>query len=660
MFTPICSWSQANDWYFPPDIKMDANGGGFSNFSWGTAITNCTTFKSQQGVLSTNSGGASYRAFNACSIYDFNGTNINPANWGADILFAVPGLCNQYWEVSWKYVWGPPHSLKLSIVKYNGENPEHLEYIEEEDITPDLVDIPEGTCGTTGSWDVAVSRLANDGSRTIYAVFGSGLVSWTIGASGSVSYNGLLATLPYAINHQVRMEVTSDGRHVLMNPCGYQGVMIYDLYPVHGAPNVRLIAVGKNIAGYEYVPASITGSNKRLYVSSHNTTSPFAGGITYYDFNTGSGPTVPFTYGSQQVFGFTEIELAKNGSLYFAFNPTFGSGNVSSAGDLYYFDPSLSSSASPTKAGSGGEVSTYYNWGYYIQRQIDGENYDVTDYAMPQPQFDINGKIQPNPFNVNDIWYCSNKLNLNTTITGYHTYYTVKVDTGTITTGMFGIKSFSQLGSSFPLLTINNSKIHDTLDLVAYMSRLGKYNGSIRVTVTAYGCNTDTNIQLFNVKNPISGLMLAVAANPCNNGKVNGIRVDQLPIADQVFTSTPCMNGWVGAQTGGVTNPAFAGTGTVTNVTQTIDDVDPNTGAFIANIGTLSSSNIPNSITYFSAIVYATNPGYFITNYMSAIYKTYRYTLAVTEDGCTATDTIYFRIARDANPSFLGPSSFGE
>src|SRR5690606_2025602 len=109
--------AQANDWYFPPDIQMDANNGSFSNFPWGSDITFCTTSGSQQGVLSDGTG-ENYRAFNACSIYNFDGVNINPSNWGADILFAVPGLCNEYWEVSWKSVWGPPHSLKLSITKY--------------------------------------------------------------------------------------------------------------------------------------------------------------------------------------------------------------------------------------------------------------------------------------------------------------------------------------------------------------------------------------------------------------------------------------------------------------------------------------------------------------------------------------------------------------
>lgn len=499
MLTPIFSWSQANVWYFPPDIKMDANGGGFSNFSSGTDITNCTTFKSQQGVLS-NSGGSSYRAFNACSIYDFNGTNINPNNWGADILFTVPGLCNQYWEVSWKYVWGPPHSLKLSIVKYNGENPENMEFIEEEEITPDPDDIPEGSCGPTGSWDVAVSLLANDGSRTIFAVSGKGLLSWTIDASGTISYDGLLATLPYAVDRQVRMEVTSDGNHVLMNPCGYQGVMIYDLYPVHGAPSVRLISVGKYISGYEYVPAGITGSNERLYVSSHDATSPYSGGITYYDFNTGSGPSTPFTYSSHQVFGFTEIELAKDGNLYFAFNPTFGSGNVSGTGDLYYFNPASASSASPTlSAYGGGEVSTYFNWGYYIQRQIDGENYDVTDYAVSQAQWDIETVIQPNPTIVNNLYICDSNLVLNSTILSYHTSYNVKVEFGTITGTTTKFFTPSIIQNNPISVTFPGSSHINTVNLPDYFTWLNNYIGAIRVTVTVNGCGNAANSMLFNV-----------------------------------------------------------------------------------------------------------------------------------------------------------------
>jgi hypothetical protein len=497
MLTPIFSWSQANDWYFPPDIKMDANGGGFSNFSSGTDITNCTTFKSQQGVLS-NSGGSSYRAFNACSIYDFNGNNINPSWQGADILFTVPGLCNQYWEVSWKFVSGPPHSLKLSIVKFNGENPENMEFIEEEEITPDPADIPEGTCGPTGSWDVAVSPLANDGSRTIFAVSGKGFLSWTIDASGTISYDGLLATLPYAVDRQVRMEVTSDGNHVLMNPCGYQGVMIYDLYPVHGAPSVRLISVGKYISGYEYVPAGITGSNERLYVSSHDATSPYSGGITYYDFNTGSGPSTPFTYSSHQVFGFTEIELAKDGNLYFAFNPTFGSGNVSGAGDLYYFNPASASSASPTQAASGGEVSTYFNWGYYIQRQIDGENYDVTDYAVSQAQWDIAGIIQPNWFTINNLYICDSILMLNALISSYHTSYSIKIENGTVSPPFYNFIASGTQFSPNPL-TINGSAANNSVNLIDVFSWLDTYTGAIKVTITVNGCGNASSYMLFNV-----------------------------------------------------------------------------------------------------------------------------------------------------------------
>jgi len=275
-------------------------------------------------------------------------------------------------------------------------------------------------------------------------------------------------------------------------------VMIYDLFPMHGAPNVRLISVGKIIAGYEYVPASITGSNDRLYVSSHNATSPYAGGITYYDFHSGSGPTTPYTYGVPSVFGFTEIELAKNGLLYFAYNPSYSSGFVSGAGNLYYFDPSLPSSSSPVQAASGGEVSTYYNWGYYIQRQIDGENYDVTDYSVSAAQWDIEGVIQPNWSTINNLYICDGVLMLNALINSYHTSFSIIVENGTITPPFY---TFTASGTQFSPspLTINGSATTNSTNLISSFPWLDTYTGAIRVTITVNGCSNVPSPMLFNV-----------------------------------------------------------------------------------------------------------------------------------------------------------------
>lgn len=661
--------AQANHWVFLPDIKMKTTGlasNAFSTFPGGSAITGClssTTPEQQPGVLS-NASESRFFAYTRCGVYNASGSvAASPGGTGHDILFPIPGNCNEYWAVQWVDAPGTPTSKALKIYKYSASGTT-LSATGITDITPSGT--TPGGCGLSPSIDVAVAPLANDGSREIYAVLGQGLVSWTISPTGSVTAHGEIYALPQAVNNSVRMEVSGDGRYLFMNACGtVQGVMVYSVE----TPGVATINIGRKVTGFEFVPGSRVNGNDRLYVSSHQTNPLPAGGIYYYDLSTGGGPYTASTYLTQPAFGYTEIEYAKNGLLYFAYNPSSGSGYVAGAGTLYSFNPTASSSTAPTQMLNGGTavpVNTYWTYGYYIQRQIDGENYDRADYSNAGSTyigFRSSGRYTTVD-EVPDVYLCDNTLEMFTDISRYHSFYRIKVETGTYTISSAPLP-IGVIFTPYPVqppsntFIVNSTKEKDTIDLAAYMDTLKRHLGPIRITITVPHCGDSIiNWRVINIKNPIAGLKLHVRANPCNNGIVDGYKRDELPIPDQIFTSTPCAKGWVGAQSGGISNFSFNGIGTVTDVTQTIDEVDPSTGAFIAFIGSKSEDFMPNSTTDFSEIVSNDAPGYFLMNYITAIYKTYRYTLSITANGCTSTDTLYFRIARDANPVSWGGGNF--
>lgn len=236
-----------------------------------------------------------------------------------------------------------------------------------------------------------------------------------------------------------------------------------------------------------------------------------------------------------------------------------------------------------------------------------------------------------------------------------HISGTTESMTITLTKGNWSSGGFAALpGSSnttSQYIVQNPGAIPDQALHSMFSTFLTGYEGYLQVSLTIdqNGCDNINDIptksQVFKLGNPVQ-FKLHTSATGCNNGQVD--RVTTLPISTVNFSGPPCQNGWVGAFTGGVESATFAGVGTVTSCTQTVQEVNPNTGAVIgANLGSISSSSVPNSLTQFVSIVGL----YFVTNFpgVASNNRTFKYTLSVTANGCSASNFTYFRIAQDGS-----------
>lgn len=348
--------------------------------------------------------------------------------------FAVPGLCNAYYRASWDLVLSGPHYTALRIYDVSA-NP----YGHPFNGTGDVFSLINDGSYYSGT-SVAVAPIKN-GTRKIYATYSNLIKVWTVNGDGTISGPTTLYTHAGSdfTDSRTETEVSSDGKYLLINSLGSPNsfLRLFDLttntltnYAVPGT---------SSIAGFEYVAS--WSATPRLYVSYNDCTPGFgsaSGDIGFGYFNVGTPGTLNSLSAPSGTnikgFGFSEIELAKNGNLYLAYNSSLLTPLTTSA-PLY----------SLTSAGVWGTVSSLSipfgstgNWGYALQKQIDGENYDAAAYTTPTvvaASVKVNGTTamtSPSPL-VPTVYTCiPDYLTLEADISGLMSEYELTFTKGTI------------------------------------------------------------------------------------------------------------------------------------------------------------------------------------------------------------------------------------
>jgi hypothetical protein len=399
----------------------------------------------------------------------------NPVDLDAS-AFTVPGICQTYYRVNWVNVWGPPHGNALVVTDvspntsghpFNGSGDQY--YL-----------INDGYMHAGAS--VAVGPMAANGSHKIYATYDNVIKSWTIDADGYVSGPVTLYTYGSspAFDSRTATEVSSDGNYLLIKSAG-TGMIVFNLST--NTPTDYPSPAG-SIKGYEYVTG--WAGTPRIYVSYNNMwfNPSGASGFGYYDLGNPfsfNNITTPPSGTDIRGFGFTDIEKAKNGRLYFVYNPTLST-SISNAGSLYSLTSGGVWAVVPSVSITYGTSS---NWGYYIQTQIDGENYNNAAYPTPAvTSFSLNGSggsSTPSYTGTPKIYRCAPgaPLALNILLSGMMRSYTISVRTGTITTANtfnppYGYYGYSALSSANSLNIL----------LSSIGAALNTYVGDIEVTFT--------------------------------------------------------------------------------------------------------------------------------------------------------------------------------
>lgn len=574
------------------------------------------------------------------------------------VSFTMPEACNRVFFIGWEDQFTPVRASYLRLNTYDiAENDEGKEYLSH--VATEVITYIQTPCETTMdegyATALAVSSLREDGSRQVFiisgAVWGGGsdVRQIIVHADGTYSDIEPIGTLPFVVHGSKLMEFTPDGTKVLVKDCERS---VFHVIEVSSLDVTSLyLDPEEEVSGFEYIPKEKLGSTyDRIYFSYHHHGNLSEGGIRYVDDMGGvlGAMQQVFTSASPAAFGYTEIEYARDGKIYFAYKPDYNSSlDINVAGTLYAFDPTLAATNAPVQASASGisEIPVYsrlHNH-YFIQSQIDGDAQDFMPYGVT---FTLNGEGQPGV--PPKIYVCDAVgLTLSGVFSGSVNNYTVTLDTGIISGS--GPYIFTPVGTQPSPVNINDATLSFSLNFLALFPWLNTYNGDIRITVTANGCKGNISKSLlFELNVPTIGFRLTTSANPCNNGS-NDI-VQTLPIPNQIFTDRPCEPGWVGAASAGITNPNFTGAGTITNVTHTIYEVHPYTGAHISTIGSVSSTVMPNSSVPFFTIV----NGYFIDNYLSGILsdKTFKYNIELSVDDCIYENYSYFRIAHDSSISY--------
>ncbi|MFA6150868.1 MAG: T9SS type A sorting domain-containing protein [Chitinophagaceae bacterium] len=361
--------------------------------------------------------------------------------------FAVPGLCNTYYKASWDFMWGPPHYTALHLYDVSANTSGHP-FSGTGDVYT-LIDDGSYYSGTS----VAVAPIKN-GTRKIYATYSNLIKVWTVNGDGTISGPSTLYTHPGSdfTDSRTETEVSSDGKYLLINSLGSpsSSLRLFDL-TTNTLTNYPLPGVS-GITGFEYVASwSVT---PRLYVS-YNDCDLYGGsaanniGLGYFEVGTpGTLNSVSPPSGVNiKGFGFSEVELAKDGKLYIARNTSHVL-PLTSAATLY----------SLTSGGTWGTVASLSipfgstgNWGYALQKQIDGENY-TTAATYPTPTVipitvKLNGAIgfTGPSLSVATVYSCiPDFLTLEADISGLMSGYELTITKGTLTSS-----SFISSGSSF-------------------------------------------------------------------------------------------------------------------------------------------------------------------------------------------------------------------
>jgi hypothetical protein len=611
--------------------------------------------------------------------------------------FAVPGLCNTYYRVGWVNVFGPPHgnALVISDVSadptghpFNGSGDQY--YL-----------ISDGFAHAGAS--VAVAPAAPDGTRKVYATYDNLIKSWTINADGTVSAATTLYTYSSSnpFDSRTATEVSSDGQYLLINALGSPAgaVIVFNLstniptnYPTPGG----------FVTGYEYVTG--WSASPRIYVS-YNTmwVNPSGiGGFGYYDLgntstfnNITAGPSGTDIRG----FGFTDIEKAKNGKLYLSYNPTLST-SISNAGTLYSY-----TSTGVWAAVSGISVpATGNNWNYYLQTQIDGENYNNSYYTTPTvltvKMNSINGGTTAATAPI--IYRCPGSgVTLDATYGGVLNSKLMAITLGTISGGVF---IPNPPGTSYPYSQLNSINTL-SVPLTGINPTVGSYTGAIMVDARVNNpCVSGAPfIRYFNVQNA------SVLASYTKPGCISlGLPCSKTIQTTLPITTTPptpasaiatfranidAAQGYMGAGYCGM-----FGINTNGNWTVSVYEVDATTGVrkvrsgiTAPTIAYFTGSGPVTGSTYFNQTSYlfnSANPPFYydVTSaygdgpYFSAFYDWSRMNGTLTSDfgtrvyaaelvvieptsGCTVTNKSYFKIAlngtfangANAKPSALEP-----
>lgn len=551
----VFAFSQANDWIFPPSTRISFNTGSaiVSTLPSGNAIAGCgsgSTYLFQQyaSVVSDNyNHGLVF--VNNCGLYNLSGTNIFSGTYNNyQNVFSVPGLCANFYSISWEFQNGPPHYNTLVLRRLNATNSASVSEVSSSTL------INDGYMHSGNA--IAVAPLAVDGTRKIYLGDYTSLKSLTISASGTIGSISTVATLSSPIDTRSGMEVSPDGKNIVIGIGG--GVQLYTI-ATGTFTTLGAFASGTTVFGFEYVPYL---SNDRVYMSYHGLSgSGVTEGLGYVSLSApttlndalGGIPGSLAKYG----FGYTDIERAKDGKLYFAYNSGYTRHYViaGDAGALYSLDPS--SGTLTAIQNSGTQVYTNNvedNWAFIIQHQIDGEVYDYANSTAFTPTFDVNSVQGTTYGNVTAVYLCNGTLTLNSTLVGVHSGFTVLVELGTITYGNAGnyyLNTFTANSSqpSGNSVTVPDVYSNASTDLMTLFSFLQTYTGPIRITVTNNSpCgNASSSPQFFNLVSPTD----FVTIGPSDVAPYRGVSASFLPVCSSTVVTDP--------STGATIRPAYYG-----------------------------------------------------------------------------------------------------
>jgi hypothetical protein len=554
---------QANDWIIPPNKHMHFTDccNFLSTLPGSSAISPCGAGSGYEwdqyaGVVSDPNGNG--MAFvNHCGIYDPN-TGASIGGGASPYSFAIPGLCNQYYSLTW------------NTVGVGGFRHQELFFRKLDASSPSAIIEVSATSGYSNSniTPIAIAPLAEDGSRNIYIsndLFQ--LVSINVASNGSIGSPVVLATLPVGIWD---MEVSPNGRKIVINHANY--VTLYDLTTNTETALGGTFPSTTRFSGIEYVPG--TGSGDRVYLSYHQMASALSFAVEGLGYVNLSAPNVlndaltgmPGTL-SKSGFGFTDIERGKNGYLYFAYHSGWASHWLlnGTSGTMYSTYPDVPSYFVPVSPSTSVSAIDQNNAGFIIQKQIDGEDY--RSFTLPVPTFTVNGQSQT-PTSIPTITLCDNDLlQLFITVNGYYSAGEITIEKGIITGTTFDPAGMGSYGAG----PIPGGQTHQTIGLGgAFASFLAGYTGGLRITYRAFnGCGNQASSQVINLQRASTQADYLAITNPGNNFKGTKLLQKTLPINTPMpaVSLTPANTalarfkdavaptvGWFGASSAGVTN----------------------------------------------------------------------------------------------------------
>lgn len=687
--------SEAQTAYFSiaPKLRINTTTGALSSFSTsGTDIQSCYSGTSSGSGFAPNtianslygynppngtSTGAMYFVFTTCGIYNGAGALVGPAQNFDVNAFTLPGKCNRLYAVQSVLQQGT-NPAKLVMHEYDVSNPNSVSETAGSPITI--------STGYGGDVPIAISPLDANGSRKVYMGQNDGIISWTINSNATIVSSTPVTEYTTSgvsiIDSKCRLEVSPDGQKVFFSDIGNR----MNIYTV-GNPVVNTIGNtgSQMIAGFEYVPANQTNDgHERIYVSSHNITTG-AGGLVYFDMTTNSATPTSVTSITPAAYGYTEIERARNGMLYLAYNPGFGSTAptgtyqlYATPGLLFSLNPATSTLAQVMNSGTSIPVNCYNTIRYGIQNQIDGENYDFVDFKPGIQQLNINSlnpyytryqlQLATDPYHLNapTIWNCNGTLNVSALVNTQYSSYSVTVEKGTLllTPDGFGgnFQGFSPTaGGSYTTGTVNSAPVNNTVSLTTgNFAGMASYTGLIRITYTINGtCGSDSYSQVFMLQNVNQLVDFLIVGPTDNNGTPVCSGVTGVPGAQNKWLSPtfspaslstsaaapPCNTGWLGAASAGIRNGVAVGIPAGNTYTVDVDEFTSGNVYIHQVVHKTGLASVPNTPP-FTFNNRSTPVGYFVNNY-DAIKNNYIYkvTLSTTTTECGFVSAYsYFKI----------------